>query len=349
MNKAKNFEEFESALKLLGIPRFNIVYGDRYDNIFYMSNARLSVRDPNINWKELVIGDKSSLILNEYHPYEDLPKILNPSSGYLFNTNNSPFNSTRSDLNLLEKDFNTTFNFKEKENNRSQRFMDLISEFDKIDYSDFKKIKYDQKYPDSIHFIGNISNIFSFKKNKFSGLEDILTLIQNWNREGDYDNLGAAQWSMYYSFIGDLLEENNIEVEDEISDNLHELALRKAKKYLIKHFGKVDILLGQLQRHVRGDKDLPISGMIDMIAPSYVVNYEDGKYRAVSGESYIMLVKYDKDNVEIETILPYGNSNDNQSVHYTDQMEMYINKELKRMTLDKKKIFEEAVKIYNPN
>ena len=86
-----------------------------------------------------------------------------------------------------------------------------------------------------------------------------------------------------------------------------------------------------------------------MIAPSYVVNYEDGKYRAVSGESYIMLVKYDKDNVEIETILPYGNSNDNQSVHYTDQMEMYINKELKRMTLDKKKIFEEAVKIYNPN
>ena len=154
---------------------------------------------------------------------------------------------------------------------------------------------------------------------------------------------------MYYSFIGDLLEENNIEVEDEISDNLHELALRKAKKYLIKHFGKVDILLGQLQRHVRGDKDLPISGMIDMIAPSYVVNYKDGKYRAVSGESYIMLVKYDKDNVEIETILPYGNSNDNQSVHYTDQMEMYINKELKRMTLDKKKIFEEAVKIYNPN
>ena len=51
MNKATNFKEFEDALKLLGIPRFNIVYADKEDNIFYMSNARLSVRD------DLLIGE----------------------------------------------------------------------------------------------------------------------------------------------------------------------------------------------------------------------------------------------------------------------------------------------------
>ena len=45
MNKASDFKEFESALKLLGIPSFNIVYADKEDNIFYMSNARLSSRD----------------------------------------------------------------------------------------------------------------------------------------------------------------------------------------------------------------------------------------------------------------------------------------------------------------
>ena len=37
-----------------------------------MSNARLSVRDSSINWRELVIGDVSSLILKNYHPYEEL-------------------------------------------------------------------------------------------------------------------------------------------------------------------------------------------------------------------------------------------------------------------------------------
>ena len=56
-----------------------------------------------------------------------------------------------------------------------------------------------------------------------------------------------------------------------------------------------------------------------------------------------------KDDLEIETILPYGNSNNKDSSHFTDQMEMYVDKKLKSMTLDKKKIFEEAVRIYNPN
>ena len=64
MSKASNFEEFENALGLVGIPRFNIVYADKEDNIFYMSNARLSVRDSSIDWEKLILGDTSSLILN---------------------------------------------------------------------------------------------------------------------------------------------------------------------------------------------------------------------------------------------------------------------------------------------
>ena len=75
MNKASNFSEFEESLKLLGIPRFNIVYADRDDNIFYMSNARLSVRDTTKNWRKLIVGNTSSLILDKYHPYEDLSLI----------------------------------------------------------------------------------------------------------------------------------------------------------------------------------------------------------------------------------------------------------------------------------
>ena len=147
MNKATNFKEFEDALKLLGIPRFNIVYADKEDNIFYMSNARLSVRDESINWRNLVIGDTSSIILGDYHPYEDLPKLLNPPSGYIFNTNNSPFNSTSKEYNLSEENYIPTFSYREKENNRSLRFMEIIKDYDKVNFDDFKDIKYDQQYP----------------------------------------------------------------------------------------------------------------------------------------------------------------------------------------------------------
>ena len=348
MNKAKSFSEFEEALKLLGIPRFNIVYADRDDNIFYMSNARLSVRDSSIDWRELVIGDVSSLILKNYHPYEDLPKILNPPSGYLFNTNNSPFNATSKEYNLLEDDYNSSFSFREKENNRSLRFMEMIEDYDKVSYDDFKVIKYDQKYPDSIAFIGNISEIFSLSFEN-EDIVDIHNLITKWDRRGNYDNLGAAQWSLFYDYILRILDKNDIEVTDTIPEKYFIEGLRETKKYLIKNFGRVDILLGDLQKHVRGDIELPVSGLIDMIAPTYVVSYKDGTYRSVSGESYIMLVKYSKSDVEIETVLPYGNSNDSSSPHYTDQMSLYVDKKTKSMTLDKDKIYRDAVRIYNPN
>ena len=39
MNKAKNFEEFKAALEMQAIICTNIVYADREDNIFYISNA----------------------------------------------------------------------------------------------------------------------------------------------------------------------------------------------------------------------------------------------------------------------------------------------------------------------
>ena len=46
----------------------------------------------------------------------------------------------------------------------------------------------------------------------------------------------------------------------------------------------------------------PVSGLIDMIAPTYVTRYKDGTYRSVSGESYIMLVQYSNSDVQIETV-----------------------------------------------
>ena len=348
MNKAKNFDEFEDALKLLGIPRFNIVYADRDDNIFYMSNARLSVRDESINWRNLVIGDTSSIILNDYHPYEDLPKLLNPPSGYLFNTNNSPFNSTKKEYNLLEENYSSTFSYKEKENNRSLRFMEIIKDYDKLSFDNFKVIKYDQQYPDSLAYVGNIAKIFNFDTDDDT-LNDILNIIKNWDKKGSYNNLGAAHWSLFYRFILELLSENDLKVTDEIPIKLFNKALQKTRKHLTKYFGKVDILLGDLQRHTRGELSLPVSGLIDMIAPTYVTKYKDGTYRSVSGESYIMLVKYSDSNIEIETVVPYGNSNDPLSPHYTDQMKLYIDKKTKSMTLDRETIYKNAASIYNPN
>ena len=198
-------------------------------------------------------------------------------------------------------------------------------------------------------YIGNIKKVFDLDNSKFPDYSDLLELIQNWDRRGGIENIGAAQWNLYYNNMLGVLSKNNLNIEDTIDIKYHIEALEKTSDHLMKNFGKLNIKLGDIQRLIRGDKNIPLSGLIDMIAPTYSVPIKDGKLRAVSGESYIMLIRYSKDGPEIETVIPYGNSSDPSSPHYTDQMRMYSDKKLKIMTLDKDEIFLNATNIYNPN
>ena len=89
MNKAKNFSEFYSALSMTSLPMFNIMYADRYDTIFYISNGKIPVRnsDPKYNWKSTIPGNTAATLWTTFKPVQQLPQYVNPPSGYLYNTN----------------------------------------------------------------------------------------------------------------------------------------------------------------------------------------------------------------------------------------------------------------------
>ena len=107
--------------------------------------------------------------------------------------------------------------------------------------------------------------------------------------------------------------------------------------------------MAEQQLHVRGEYEIPIPGLVDMIAAMTTEPYKDGTVKAVSGESYIMLARYSAEGVELETILPYGESCDPTSDHYTDQMQCFVEHTLKPMSLDKNEVYKNAVKIYHPS
>ena len=63
MNKATNFESFMDALKMQGIASLNLVYADKEDNIYYLSNGRFPVRNPNYDWSTVLPGDTTACLL----------------------------------------------------------------------------------------------------------------------------------------------------------------------------------------------------------------------------------------------------------------------------------------------
>ena len=79
---ARNLEEFEQVLRRLQIPMFNVVYADKDGHIMYLFNGRVpkkTNRDWNF-WRGIVPGDKSEFLWTEVHPYQDLPRIVDPEN-----------------------------------------------------------------------------------------------------------------------------------------------------------------------------------------------------------------------------------------------------------------------------
>ena len=124
--------------------------------------------------------------------------------------------------------------------------------------------------------------------------------------------------------------------------------LNQSQKHLMKYFGRLDIELREYQRHRREGKELAVPGLTDMIAAMTSVPDIDGTVKPVHGESYIMIIQYSEEGVEIETVLPYGNSRNKSGPHYTDQMEMYAKQERKKMSLSIESVIKEAVRSYHP-
>lgn len=348
MNKSTNLEEFQEALKMCALPRFSVTYADRKDNIFYVSAGRIPLRTGNYDWLGVLPGNTAKTLTKGYHPLEDLPQLLNPPHHYLFNTNNTPFNAAHPDDNLLESDFDSTLNFRDGENNRSARFMELIAEYPTLNYEEFLRIKYDQQYPDSILCPFQLNGVFDLNPSDFPHLKALIDIIQGWDRKATTDNKAAAQWNILFRKLMERTKAEGLYHAASLPQALLVEEIEATQKYLLKHFGRIDITLADYQIHARGTTQKPISGLIDMIAATNTAPIEDGKVQAVSGDSYIMIVRYSDDAVEIETVLPFGESSDPESPHFTDQMDMYLNHERKKMTLDKATIYAEAVQVYHP-
>ena len=348
MNKSNNWKEFKKSIEIEGLPRFNIMYADREDNIFYMSSGKIPQRKEGFDWRKVLPGNRSDLITDSYIPIEKLPQLLNPKNGYLFNTNNTPFNAAHPDDNLDEINFDSNIGFMEEENNRSVRFMELIEEYPKLSYEDFKRIKYDIQYPDSLIGMFQLNDVFNINATDYSNMEELILLVQNWDRRADIDNIGAAQWSIYYKTLLTKAKEYNLYGKERLADSIIIETLNITQNHLLKYFGKLDITLAEQQLHVRGGTEMPIPGLVDMIAAMSTEPYRDGKVKAVSGESYIMLARYSNEGVELETILPYGESSNPKSEYFTNQMQRFVEQELKPMTLDKETIYKNAVQIYHP-
>ena len=352
MNKAANFTQWRNAMRMGSIPGMNFVYADRNDTTFYVSTGQFAYRNPAYDWKHVLPGNTSATLWAPvFHPFDEMPQILNPKSGWLVNTNNTCFDVTAPADNLKPGNYDPTFGFGTDENNRSIMAHYLIGKYNKLSYDDFKRIKYNREFNDSMYeySLNNINVLMNLNPVKYPDLADAIAVVKSWNHGSEPDNKEAALVDVALFQIIDKLVDKGVNYEaNSCSEKEYAAALRAAKKHMLKYFGSLRVPLGDVQKHVRGNVVLPIGGVPEVLAANISEPYKNGMRKSNVGESYIELVRYSKDTVEIESVSPFGASNDPASRHYTDQMQMFVDQKLKPMTLDRATIYKNAESIYHP-
>ncbi len=348
MNKATNFSEFYKAVSMTSLPMFNIMYADRYDTIFYISNGKMPVRNPDTayKWKSTLPGNVSATLWTAFKPIAELPQYVNPPPGYLYNTNHSPFLATETKYNLDRKRFDKNDGYETHHNNRSQRVTELMSGLDKVDYQTFKRIKFDQQLPRELQYTYSIDTMLSLNAADYPVLKDIINTLQAWDRKAVINSRGAAIFLLIYHHVADklkgvaarqLTKAESVEAYQHVYD------------YMMKDFGKTDLVLGDVQKLVRGDDARPAWGLPDVLTATYTEPSKDGMRKVVSGDAYICFVRYPKTGLPvIESVNTFGSSMHPSSPHYKDQMSMFQEQRTKPMTLDKKEVLRTAKRIYHP-
>ncbi|MEC8601853.1 MAG: penicillin acylase family protein, partial [Bacteroidota bacterium] len=326
---------------------YNIGYADKNDTIFYISNGIIPKRNDAYNWKNIVPGNTKKTLWNKYYNTEELPQVISPKSGYVYNANHSPFKSTSVEENPEPNNFAKNMNFELYDNNRSKRIFELINSYQSINYNDFKKIKYDHTFPTPFHYnFMDVNKIMDMSPEDYPEIKDLLTQIQEWDRKTNIESIGAGTYAMFYYSLDKYYRKNYI--NRNFGKDIIAQALKDVKERMIKYFKTTKVKLGDYQKLVRGNKEIPIWGMPDVITAMNANNYEKGKIRVTHGESYIQFAKFSKKGTEIESIISYGSSDHENSEHYSDQMNIYKNFGTKKMSFDKDSNYKNAKKIYNP-
>jgi acyl-homoserine-lactone acylase len=325
IQKAGNHDEWVKAMQIGGTPATNYLYADKTGKIAYYYYALHPNRKPGFNYNSVLPGDRSELIWNGSRPWSEIPQIIDPKSGFVTNANNTPFMAAGEGSELNRADFPQEMGIEARKTNRIIRALELMPLEGKITPEALMAMKYDTAYSQKSFVGGWMKTLFALDLSKEPKLEAAQDLLRqwDWNSDGNHkaDAIGEA---MVHMAARDAYNGRKLPDAKAMLTEVHD--------HFMKHFGRLDPKLGDVQRLIRGKVNIPAYGGTDTLRAATIWDPQDnGQMRVRHGDSFIMLTTWDAaGRVESRSLQPYGAAtNRPNSPHYTDQMEMFSNKQYK--------------------
>lgn len=347
MAKAVNLTEFESAVRMLQNPMFNIVYADNKGNILYLFSGNVPKRSGGdfSSWKGTVDGTRSDLIWKEYLSYDELPRVLNPSSGFVQNCNDAPWTCTYPGV--LGPSHFPAYLSPLWMGWRPQRAINLIKDNPSISFGQLIEYKLNTGMETADRFLDDLLKAVELFPDSMS--LKAAGVLKKWDRKTECNSRGAILFAHWFDKLNnnkfkvqwDL--ENPVATPDGLKDEKEAAGLlSEAASEVLSEYGSLDIAWGDVNRFRMNGLDYPANGGPDkygIFRTLYFVPDSDNKTHPIAGETYFAVTEFGK-KVKASVLLSYGNATQKGNKHNGDQLLLLSQKKMRPALLGKKEVLE---------
>jgi acyl-homoserine-lactone acylase len=354
MGLARNFGEWRDAMRMQQLPIFHTMYADRDGHIMYVYNAAPPVRTHGDHafWNGVIPGDRSELIAgDEIAPFDRLPQVIDPPTGWVQNSNDSPWTSTYP-MQIDPANFAAYVAPPPGQTQRSQRGIRLLSESGKITLADLKAMKLSTRSEIADHFVDDL--VTAARQHGSVKAKEAAEILSKWDRQGETTSDGAFLFLRFVQAAGNNGQNiGGFQVRTDprqplttprgFADPAKAAALldREARR-LEEEYDTMHVIWGDVIRLRRGASDLPGNGLPGTLGAIRTINtgpFVNGKAEVVGGDTFYAVIEFSKSGPPIgEALLGYGNWSRVGSKHVDDQLALASQKKMRPIVRNRQQI-----------
>ena len=368
--KAKNYAEFSKVMEIRTNSSNNTIYADADGNIAYFHGNFMPKRDTVIDFSKPVDGSDPKTEWQGLHEVKETITLFNPNSGWLFNTNNWPWEAAGTSS-PRRQDY-PKYMSAQGENARGPHAVRVLQNrrdftLDKLiaAANDSYLTGFDVILPALIRAYDQTSDTDTLK----SKLTEQISTLRGWDQRYSVTSVPtslAIYWAMdIMSRSGGLARAKGLSVDEYIGSQSTPqerlAALARASAKLAADFGTWKTPWGEINRFQRLNGD--IVQQYDDNKPSIPVAFPSATWGSLasfgavtrntkrmygeSGNSFIAVVEFGP-KVKAKSLLAGGESGDPTSKHFRDQAEMYAKSQFRDVWFYRTDVEQHVERKYNP-
>ena len=192
MNTAASWEEFEEALLAFETPAQNFVFASEDGTIAYKANGKIPIRKKGDGLLP-VPGWTDEYEWKGYIPFDELPRTVNPESGFISTANNK----------VISDDYPYHISHNWAQPYRQMRIQEVLKSGDKLTANDMKSLQMDTVNLQAEEFVPAFAETLKGKGE--ARVKEALSILEEWNGKDDPEQAGPLIFNVWISEIANTL------------------------------------------------------------------------------------------------------------------------------------------------